>query len=196
MSIQASEHWVSPSIKKSDLTFPLSIEDKVRIFEDRVVGWQLSVGLGCYHTVAHGGFGALYITLSYFELFERYRQGSVDHWWAGQKFRDGFHEFAVSIGFDGDPNYDKVRDLLYEGARCGLYHVGTTSKRVFIAGKQPKMFDYDRTLARLVIDPDLLINAMIGHFKAYVAALRISTNTVQRANFEKKFDHDILPQLA
>ncbi len=196
MALVNGEHWVSPTIKKSDLSFPLTIDEKIRVFEDRVIGWQLKIGLQCYHVVPHGGFGALYITLSYFELIQRYREGSIGHYQAGKKFRDGFLDFAKSIGYDGDPDYVTVRDLLYEGARCGLYHVGMTSKRVFIGGKRPRMFDYDAAGSRLVIDADLLITAMIAHFQAYTAALRVPGNSALRSNFEKKFDHDIGPQFA
>jgi len=194
MALTNGEHWVSPLIKKSDLSFPLTLDEKIRIFEDRVLGWQLSIGLACYHNVTHGGFGALYITLSYFEVFARYKVGSVDHKQAGKKFRDGFDHFAGSIGYDTDPDCSNVRDLLYEGARCGLFHVGMTSKRVFIGGNRPKMFDYDATHNRLVIDAHQLITAMIAHFKSYLVDLRTPSNAMLRANFVTKFDHDILPQ--
>lgn len=194
MALTNGEHWVSPTIKKSDLTFPLTTEDKIRIFEDRVIGWQLSIGLACYQNVPHGGFGALYISLSYFEMIARYMQGSIDHSKAGNKFRNGFKHFAAAVGFAMDPTYSTVRDLLYEGARCGLYHVGMTSKRVFIGGNRPQMFDYDASLGRLVMDADKLIAAMISHFHRYIADLRIPANTALRTRFLTKFDHDILPQ--
>jgi hypothetical protein len=195
MALANNEHWGGPTIKKSDLSFPLTIEEKIRIFEDRVLGWQLKIGLSCYRTVPDGGFGALYITLSYFELFARYKKGSVDHKKPGAKFRYGFADFAKSTGFASEPEYLTVRDLLYEGARCGLYHMGMTSKRVFIEGNRPKMFNYDAPLARLVIDPERLILAMITHFQAYVAALRGPGNTALHRKFVAKFDHDILPQI-
>lgn len=196
MADENGEHWVGPSIKKSDLSFPLTLEKKIQIFEDRVIGWQLSIGLACYHKVAHGGFGALYITLSYFELYERYKEGSLGHQEAGNKFRDGFDDFAESIGYSADPNCFIVCELLYAGARCGLYHVGMTGKRVFIGGNRPCMFDYDSANSRLVIDADSLISAMITHFRDYTSRLRDTANLQIRSNFIKKFDHDILPQFA
>jgi len=194
MALENGEHWVGPSIKKSDLSFPLSLEEKIRVFQDRVIGWQLSIGLACYHQVPHGGFGALYITLSYFELYARYKEGSIGHQQAGEKFRSGFDDFAVSIGYAADPNCQVVRDLLYAGARCGLYHVGMTNKKVFIGGNRSTMFEYDAANSRLVIDAAILISAMITHFRAYTALLRDTVNAQLRSNFVKKFDHDILPQ--
>jgi hypothetical protein len=195
MALDRSEHWVSPTIKKSDLAFPLSRSEKIRVFEDRVIGWQLSIALSCYHKVPHGGFGALYIALSYFELIARYREGSVDDQAAGRRFRTGFSDFARHIGITADPDYSIIESLLYKGARNGLYHIGMTSKRVFIEGKLPKMFNYDHPQQRLVIDPEKLITAIIGHFRAYTAALRSGSNPQLVSNFLTKFDHDILPQL-
>lgn len=194
MALTKDDQWVSPSILKSSLAFPLTTDDKIRILEDRVIGWQLSIALGCYHQVRHGGFGALYIALSYFELIARYREGSVDHRNAGKKFRVGFQHFAAHTGFAADPDFATVRDLLYEGARCGLYHVGMTSKRVFIEGKRPQMFNYDSASSRLIIDPEQLISAMIDHFRAYIAALRAASDPMLQSKFLIKFDHDILPQ--
>jgi hypothetical protein len=155
----------------------------------------LEVGLGCFHQVPHGGFGALYITLSYFELIARYKAGSVDQNGAGAKFKDGFEDFATFTGFVSASEYPQVRDLLYAGARCGLYHVGMTKEKVFIGGGRTSMFEFDAASGRLVIDPQLLIEAVTKHFQSYIADLSKPSEAVLRSNFEKKFDHDILPQI-
>lgn len=195
MALKDDEHFVSPTLKKGDLPRKLTFDDKVRIFEDRVRGWQLKVGLDCYYKVPDGGFGALYITLSYFELFARYKKGSVDHAKAGKTFREGFQDFATFTKFGPLPEYTVVRDLIYEGTRCGLYHVGTTTKRVYISGQGTGMFDYQAPQNRLVINPEHLIKGMLQHFENYIKNLRDPLNVELRKSFEKKFDHDILPQI-
>lgn len=196
MALKGDEHYVGPTIKRSGLPAVLGFEDKVCIFEDRVRGWQLEVGLKCYHLVPDGGFGALYITLSYFELIARYRLGSIDHKKAGARFRAGFKNFATFTGFVADPNHEAVGRLLYDGARCGLYHVGMTKQKVFIGGGRAATFDFDTGTGRLVIDPGRLIDAILLHFQSYIAELMDPANANLRANFIKKFDHDILPQIS
>jgi hypothetical protein len=196
MALKGEEHYVGPTLKKSGLPANLGFDDKVCIFEDRVRGWQLEVGLGCYHKVRDGGFGALYVTLSYFELIARYRSGSTNTKKAGAKFAAGFKDFAIFTGFASSPAFPKVCELLYEGARCGLYHVGMTKEKVFIGGGRAEMFEFDAGTGRLVIDPGQLIEAMLRHFQAYIAELMDPANSKLRRDFLKKFDHDILPQIA
>jgi hypothetical protein len=195
MALKNEEHYVGPTLKRSGLPAILGFEDKVSILEDRVRGWQLEVALNCYRQVRDGGFGALYIALSYFELIARYRSGSTSTSNAGVKFEAGFMDFATFTGFVSAPEFTKVSEMLYEGARCGLYHIGMTKEKVFIGGGRSAMFEYDAGSGRLVIDPGLLIDEMLRHFQSYIAELMNPANAALRAKFLTKFDHDVLPQI-
>ena len=35
--------WITPNYQISDFTIPLSLDDKIEIFFDRTMGWQLSI---------------------------------------------------------------------------------------------------------------------------------------------------------
>jgi hypothetical protein len=188
-------HWISRRYKKSSFTFPLTFEDKVKIFKDRVEGWQLHISRSCYKRIPHGGFGALYICLSYFEMIARYRQGSIDHDNSNEYFRSGFTCFSKRIGFDSDPNFTIVRKLILKGVRNGLYHICMTRDQVYISGDIQHVFDYDASTSKLVINPGLLIEEILADFKDYISSLRNISKKTLRNHFERKFDHDILPQI-
>jgi len=188
-------HWISRNFKRGDFSLPLSFEDKLKIFADRVEGWQLLVADDCYRKIPHGGFGALYIVLSYFEMMGRYKEGNVGDKDAGEWFKKGFEDYATSTGFISAPEYQTVKSALYKGARCGLYHMGMTSKKVYIEGGRAKGFNYDATRQRLIIDPGRLIDEILAHFRAFLEDLKNPGNVKLRRHFEHKFDHDISPQI-
>lgn len=77
--------WISWRHQSSDFTHPLTYDEKVDVFYEQTLGWQLHIadllanggsafpegGLGATHpvrSVPHGGFAVLHICFSYFEL--------------------------------------------------------------------------------------------------------------------------------
>lgn len=187
-------HWISPKYEKSHFTLPLSFDQKVEIFRDRIDGWQLNIAKECQH-IQHAGFGVLYICLSYFEMVARFRAGDTSIYKSREFFRRGFRAFARGKPIAVSPHFNTVVDLLYEGARCGLYHISTTAQGVYISGDRPDSLTYDAGLKRLVIHPGKLIEEIVDDFKKYVTRLSKPGESLLRTNFERKFDHDILPQI-
>ena len=73
--------FISPNYRKSDFKSPLSIDDKIKVFEDQVLGWQLDIAVWIMKSGAreaqHSAYAVLHIVLSYFEMYAKYEQGYV-----------------------------------------------------------------------------------------------------------------------
>ncbi len=52
-------YWVSPWSKDTDFKYPLSDEDQIRIFDERVRGWKLEIAEALALAVKHSGFAVL-----------------------------------------------------------------------------------------------------------------------------------------
>lgn len=201
--VLTNTHWVSPTIKKCDLTFPLSLDDKIRVFEDRVLGWQLRIADELYSGVEdaggnripslikHNGFAVLYIILSYFEMIPKFEAGNFSEV-SGIWFKRGV--MAVLPEVAGNPDEISILSGMWKGARNGLYHSAMTKKNVFISG-EANCLDYDQANKQLTINPGALARRSIVHFKDYIARVRNPANVTLRKNFEAKFDKEIGAQI-
>ncbi|MFI5393897.1 MAG: hypothetical protein ACHQ9S_00065 [Candidatus Binatia bacterium] len=75
----------------SDFGSPLSFDDKVTIFRERIWGWYLYIAELCInggqvhdgsarvHPIPHSGYGVLSLTLSYFETIGKHVEGYTNH---------------------------------------------------------------------------------------------------------------------
>lgn len=201
----AGEHWVSFKRKKSSLSFPLTLEAKIELFQERIEGWQVSIADQCYRGVLdasgnrispgipHSGFGALYLLLSYFEMIAKYEAGDLSEV-SGRWFKKGVREVYPDLASRTHNEELQILTKFYEGARCGLYHAGTTSKYVFISG-DPASIEFDAVSGMLIINPGDMIDRVTGHFRIYCQRLRNPAESTLRANFERKFNAEILPQI-
>lgn len=201
--LQNNEHYVSPRFRKDQLPNPLLLEDKINIFEDRVLGWQLQIAEQLYYgplladgsrgqTIPHNGFAVLYILLSYLEMIPKMEDGdhSED---SGVWFKEGLRRVFPELG--GHADEIAILSAMWKGARNGLYHSSMTRKQVYISG-DAACIDYDAAKKRLVVNPGVVAHRMIGHFHAYTARLRDPSQVDLRDNFQSKFDADILPQIS
>ena len=70
----------------------------------------------------------------------------------------------------GDPNLmDKLSDIFSYEARCGMYHVGITSKHIYLAGGDiPTIVLQSGTVT---INPHRLVLDMKKHFNHYINQL-------------------------
>jgi hypothetical protein len=201
----AGEHWVSFKRKKSSLSFPLTLDAKIELFQERIEGWQISIADQCYRGVLdasgnrmspgipHSGFGALYLLLSYFEMIAKYKAGDLSEV-SGAWFKKGVKEIYPELASRAETEKLQILTKFYKGARCGLYHAGLTSKYVFISG-DPAFIEFDAVSGMLIINPGDMIDRVAGHFRDYCQRLRKPAETTLRAKFEAKFDAEILPQL-
>jgi len=201
--LKSKIHWVSPQIEKKSLKFPLKFDDKIYIFEDRVLGWQLVIAEQLYygavdkvgnpipHGIEHNGFAVLYILLSYFEMIPKFEAGDLSEV-SGEWFKKGIT--AVFPEIKGHTEETAILSGMWKGARNGLYHSAMTKSKVFIDG-DAACIDFDMANKRLIINPGVVAKRTIAHFTNYIARLRDPKNVKLRANFEKKFDREILKQI-
>jgi hypothetical protein len=206
--------WISPSYQDSDFRYPLGVDDKITIFEDRVLGWKLDIadqvingktstgGSEERQPVPHSGYAALDIVFSYFEMIAKYEDGYVQKRRSEKYFRRGVysvfpqmraHQVPANVpGVQGKvvSVIDYVLDLMYDGVRCGLYHSGATNGRVELSAgfRAPLVFDPQNI--SLGINPHLLVPKLRAHFIDYINRLRDENSSDLRKKFEARFDFD------
>lgn len=180
------------SPKFSNKDFPMEydqwlIEDKIKLFEDQTIGWQLEIADDIINKNAennrHAGFAILAILFSYFEMIGKYIKGANTRE-SKKYFRIGlldvFPEFAVN---------ERIVDILYSEARCGMYHQAIVGKRIVLSRKYNKAIVQDKNDTEIVvIDPHSLTTLLIKHFNGYIGCLK-KNNTVSRQNFITRFDY-------
>ena len=196
--------WIAWNINSKDITWPPnSIEEKVRIFYERALGWQLHIAdllanrgscLGESELVKplrHSGFAVAQICLSYFETIGHFEMGTTPL----RKDRDYFKEGVQCVFPNLVKNYgadaDKLLDRVYVGARCGLYHNSMTVVGVGLG--QPddgEPLAYDPNTNRLAISPERLPKALKLHLEQFRVRLLDPKNTGLRQNFEDRFNQD------
>lgn len=171
-----------------------SIDDKISVFEDRVLGWQLEVAELIREQIEnaptgspwqHAAFGLLNSLVSYFEMIAQYRSGQSSSGKSGQFFQDGLEDvfprqFSVA-----------EKKAIYSAVRCGLYHNAMTKRGVVLSGDFPNAvnatLDANGDIIAL-INPHRLSPVLVNHFNDYVVELRKPTNTALRSSFETFFD--------
>jgi hypothetical protein len=175
------------------------LKKKINIFYQRVMGWQLHIadmianggiplaGGEPMKQVRHSGFAVLHICLSYFE--------TVGHC-LGSNGRPAFKEgvrsvFPGLLGSYGADDSESWLEVLYVGARCGMYHNSMTVPGVGLG--QPARNDvmaYDPVRKRLVISPERLPRALKEHLEQFRACLLDPSNVDLRCRFEHRFNED------
>ncbi len=195
--------WISPNYQHTDFEWPLKFDDKVKLFFDRVSGWQLDIADLCvnggkdlggivHEPIRGAGFGALFISFSYFELIARYEAGSIKKGESRNYFKRGVFSVFPSLKKEKDQGLiDSLLDVLYENARCGLYHHGMTGKGIVLTGEIEQPIISTSNPKQLIINPHLLVPVLKSHLVSYIEQLRDPAKNLQRHNFEKRFDHDM-----
>ena len=192
--------WISPNYRDTDLQFPLTLDQKISLFEDRTVGWQLGIanrvangsatsdGQPNENAIHHSGYAVLHILLSYFEMIGKYRAGFTTAGQSSHFFKEGARQvFPELAGFPAEV-VDGLLDALYSGGRCGLYHGGMTDARIMLTGDLNAAMAYDPQGQRLVINPHQLPPALLRHFHTYIDELRNAANADLRSSFESRFN--------
>jgi len=183
--------WVTPYHQDSDFSRPLSFEDKVKIFEEQVLGWQLDIADTCINgeleEMGHSGWAVLAIAFTYFEMIGKTKDGysgdSRSRRYFDQGVLDVFPELASR------PERVDVLTILYKHIRCGFYHAGVVHCRVTISSRFPHALDFVPQERRVLINPHLLIPVIKRHFVEYINCLRNPQEQRLRDNFEKRFNY-------
>ncbi len=182
---------------------PPTLEEKVEIFYERALGWQLHIA----DLVANGGqpfgesfstkrlehsdFAVLQICLSYFETVGHYQRRDPDTRIKGYFFKEGVRAvFPELLSTYGDA-VEKLLDRLYVGARCGLYHNSMTIPGVGIGRPLgDSALAYDPDSKRLVISSKRLTTALKHHLCEFRTQLLDPKNVDLRQNFVRRFNQD------
>jgi len=169
----------------------LTLEHKIDLFEDRVLGWHLEIarcmitinedkGNKYSETMAHSGFALLSVIFNYFEMIGKYKNPDVNK--PRELFYLGFEDVYPEYS---NPNCAKN---LYEEGRCGMYHSGITGKGIDISGGYQKSIIYEGKRNLVHINPHILVRDLIKHFSNYIDKLRNSKQSDSLIeNFEKAF---------
>jgi hypothetical protein len=178
------------------------LEEKVEIFYQRALGWQLHIADllanggqplekkdSPVQPLRHSGFAVLQICLSYFETIGQYEQRKPTTKTSTDYFKAGVRSvFPQLLARDGK-HVDELLTKLYKGARCGLYHNSMTMPGI---GLGPPSGDlpiaYDEKTKELSINPESLPRALTNHLGQYRARLLDSGNANLRKNFERRFN--------
>lgn len=147
---------ISPNCKNTDFPSPRRLEKKITIFLDRTYGWQLDIADKCIkgeadsdgnlisRPIRDSGLAVLYIILSYFEMIAKFQDGFAHNGKSISYFREGvLSVFSMLTAHPADV-VDDLLQVLYSGARCGLYHSGITDRRIVLTGQPEVPMAFDR----------------------------------------------------
>jgi len=202
MDLQLSPHYYEGNFK-----WPLSLDDKLTIFEDQIRGWSLDIadqmvngitgpdGEFVFIPIPQSHFAALSIVLSYFEMIGIFKLGING---SKKAFKAGVGDIFRQPSSTLSPMFEDIATILYKQARCGLYHVGQTGEQfvvgLFVEGilefypDSPYNFKDSNNTKALKLSVPSLIKMLKNHFELYIKDLRDSGNNDLRKRFEKSFD--------
>jgi hypothetical protein len=201
-------NWkVTPTRWLLDVPRHPTLDDKIDIFAERILGWKLDVADRLIngvmdpqeHVLREGdpnnAYAVLDIVLSYFEMIGKYYDGYTEKGMSRRYFREGMcHIFPELRTYPLDV-MNKATDSLYADARCEMYHLGRTGTNVFLGepfsvelGKPPvKGCIAIYTNGRIEIKPQKLVLELKDHVLRYVALLKDPANVQLRRNFDACF---------
>lgn len=186
---------ISISPKYTDQCFggKPSLDDKITIFEDRVLGWQIAIAEALHSLIRapenegkpiqHGGFVLLGALFSYFEMIAQYQHGEPSKGKAGDFFGRGLN--AV---FPGKFTATQ-QQVIWDRIRNGMYHSALTKKGALIDGDYTESIEIDGGTVK--VNPHLLVAELRTHFEGYVGGLR--SGKEDRAKFEQMYDFATQP---
>lgn len=159
----------------SDFTYPLSLEDKITIFYERVYGWQLRIADICANgdkeehltEIPHSGFAVLHIVLSYFETIAKYEAGFAKNGDSEKFFKRGVQLVFPKLALQNQTEVDRFLSKLYSYGRCGLYHRSMALPGIALGEIDGVAMAFHRSEQRLIINPKLLPGFLINHLCMY-----------------------------
>ncbi len=194
--------WITPNYQDTDFNWPLSLDDKITVFQDRTLGWQLALadriinreicseGAITIEPIRHSGYAILHIVLSYFEMIAKFFDGFSNRGRSEHYFREGVYSVFPILRNHPQAIVNELLSALYGGGRCGLYHGGMTDSRIILTGDLDAVVMFDSQNNKLVINPHRLVPVLIAHFRDYITQLKDQKNGQLRNNFEQRFDYE------
>jgi hypothetical protein len=195
--------WITWKHEDTDFALSLTFEQKVDVFVEQTLGWQLhiadlvanggttfgefKIGKAGYGVPAirHSGFAVLHICFSYVELVGSLVQATRQS--PSKTFEAGLRVIPGLI--DASQVNTAVIRRLYEAARCGLYHEGRTRPGVGL-GHPPdgNAIASDPGTGTIGISPERLPKVLKAHLERLRLELLDKSNVGLRHRFEQRFD--------
>jgi len=183
--------YLGPNLTSDDFPAGLqTIDDKLKVFTDRVEGWQLKIARDLIDRDGHAGFAVLHIVTSYIEMIAMYINGP-GLMRAKKYFEAGAKAVFPELHKENRRHVRWFLKSLYKNLRCGLYHQGMTRSGILLSGdiRRPYEFhDLGSGASQIVINPRLLVDHLAQHFASYLTTLNNQANAAERARFEAMFD--------
>lgn len=200
---QTRTMWITWKHEDTDFTASLTFEQKVDVFYEQTLGWQLHIadlvanggttfgefklGKAGYAVprIRHSGFAVLHICFSYIELVGSLVQATRNS--STKTFEAGLR--AIPGLIDASQISKTVIDRLFEAARCGLYHEGRTRPGVGLG--QPSdgnAIVFDPRSGTIGISPERLPQVLKAHLEQFRLELLDTTKAEIRDRFRQRFD--------
>ena len=132
----------------------------------------------------------LHVCLSYFESHAKYEDGFARDGRSTFYFKTGVKSVFQQLNQWPTTAVDPFLNILYEAARCGLYHGSMTLAGIVLTSKIGSTVAFDATHNLIALNPHRLPVDLKAHLGEYVARLRDVSQTRLRQNFEKRFNFD------
>jgi hypothetical protein len=186
------ESRISPNFSDEKLKTG-SLDDLIDVFEDRLKYWLLAPAKALLG-VLFGELAALSLLFGYFEPFAIYRKGQDSRGQSKAFFRAGFVEVLQKAPVS-ESVLGRIADLLYEEARCGLFHEGMMREHIFFGNAPGELMvtvprvdgkiDENGRIQSVVIDPRKFFVVVERHVTEYLKSLRDPSNAELRENFKR-----------
>ena len=171
-----------------EFPFGLSLEDKIDVFFNQTLHWQLLPAKRIAKEIPDSGFAVLHIVMSYFEKVAKYQAGYKGKGDSEKYFRLGFESvFPFPEELEASER-ERLTKLVYKQVRNGLYHLGLTQSRVRISGDYEEVISISITESIIRINPLTIVNPLENHLRSYVARLKDPQERDFREKFERRFD--------
>lgn len=183
--------YVGPKLHSSEFTWPLSFDDKVKIYDARVRGWFLDIAESLSGQ-AGTDFVVLMVITSFFEGHEIYWQGNINS--TREFFKQAFVRMVASAGLMDSQKAEEVSEKIYTHVRCGLFHIGMLRAETGLyRGEKghpadPIQFEELDGKEYILFNAPKLLQSLKRYFDDYIARLRNPTETKLRENFERAWD--------
>jgi len=184
-------HFISRKYLNTTFPSPPSLDDKVILFEDRVLGWQIEIAQELRRQIEsggnngpfrHAGYAIVSLLFSYFEMIAQYVEGTPSNGGSKATFTRGFkYVFPTTSLSTADT------EEVYKRVRCGMYHDGYTKLGTLISSTTTPSVCFDKNTVE--VNPHTLVDDIASHFDSYIVTLKNSANTNERGKFEATFDH-------
>lgn len=196
---------IAPMVLATQKTPPLTIDDKIDLFECRVDVWQLGTAVATLTATeshqapsiwSHAAYGLLSCAISYFEMIGKTlnpKSRTSGTAWVdfNYGFCDVYPAFASANGSYQDkdlPNVKQFRDRL----RNGLYHLAMTKQHLWIHNNPSLTSDDFHVTAHsppeYLVNPHRMVRSLVDHFPTFISRIRNPTNSHLRGGFEAFFD--------